>query len=67
MTSTENEHSAEFTTWKMFWYCGVSVNKMLRAVKKKFITIAEFEEITRLNFYEELKKDGTVIIDWLEQ
>lgn len=58
---------SEYEVWKMFWYCGVSVNKMLRAVKKKFITIAEFEEITKLNFYEELQRDGTVIIDWLEQ
>ncbi|MFI8707617.1 hypothetical protein ACIGHG_11140 [Bacillus sp. NPDC077411] len=61
------EHSKDFHTWYMFWFCGVSVNKLLRAVQKKLITIDEFEEMTGLNFYEELKKDGTVIIDWLEQ
>lgn len=65
MTNTV-EYSKDFKTWEMFWFCGVDVNKMLRAVKKKLITIAEFQEITGLNFYEELEKDGTVIIDWLE-
>lgn len=49
----------------MFWFCGVTVNQMLRAVRVKYITIAEFEEITGLSFQEELQKDGTVIIDWL--
>ncbi|MDM5188623.1 hypothetical protein QUF99_15240 [Bacillus sp. DX4.1] len=57
--------SKYYEKWRMFWLCGVTVNQMLRAVRVKYITIAEFEEITSLNFQEELEKDGTVIIDWL--